>query len=286
MAMPDAEDIDIRLMTGEDIAEAMRLKAGARWNQTEVDWRRLLRLDPDGCFAASIGGKVIATTTTTMYGQRLAWVGMVLVDPEFRRRGIATMLVRVALKHLGEAGVGTVKLDATPAGVPVYEGLGFERERTIERWSGVARDGSGNRLMGDPERSGIFELDRRAFGADRARLLSTLIEDACVTASISSPTSGSLDGYALARRGTNAFYVGPVVAPDTGTCTTLLDGVLGQLSGSQIYIDLNTTFQGGAEELVNRGFRKQRELIRMRFGEKSDAGTSGSVFAIAGPEVG
>jgi predicted N-acetyltransferase YhbS len=286
MAMPDVEDIEVRLRTGEDIAEAMRLKAGAHWNQTEVDWRRLLRLDPSGCFAASIGGKVVATTTTTMYGRVLAWVGMVLVDPEFRRRGIATRLVRVALKHLGEAGVGTVKLDATPAGVPVYEGLGFEAELAIERWSGVARDRSGNRSMEDRERSGVFELDRRAFGADRSRLLSALIDDACVTPSISATTGGSLEGYALARRGTDAFYVGPVVATDIGTGATLLDGVLGQLSGSQIYIDLNTSFQGGAEELVNRGFVRQRELIRMRFGEKSDAGTSGRIFAIAGPEVG
>ena len=286
MAMLDAEDIDVRLLTGEDIAEAMRLKAGARWNQTEVDWRRLLRLDPGGCFAASIGGKVVATTTTTMYGRALAWVGMVLVDPEFRRRGIATSLVTVALKHLAEAGVGTVKLDATPAGVPVYEGLGFEAELTIERWSGVARDGSGNRLRENPKRSGVFELDRRAFGGDRSHLLSALIDDACVTPSISATNGGSLGGYALARRGTDAFYVGPVVATDIKTGATLLDSVLGQLSGSKIYIDLNTTFPGGAEELVKRGFVRQRELIRMRFGEKSDAGTSASVFAIAGPEVG
>src|ERR1044071_6889045 len=136
--MPEAEKIEIRLLAEGDVAEAMRLKEGAGWNQTEEDWRRLLRLGPRGCFAATVGGRLMATTTTTSYGRALAWVGMVLVDPEFRRRGIATALVRAALGSLEAEGASAVKLDATPEGAHVYEGLGFEAELRIERWVGTA----------------------------------------------------------------------------------------------------------------------------------------------------
>jgi hypothetical protein len=94
-----------------------------------------------------------------------------------------------------------------------------------------------------------------------------------------------LRGYALARRGSRAAYVGPVVAEEAGTAAFLLDDLLGRLDG-RVYVDLNTTFEGGARELAARGFIKQRELIRMRRGERIAAGTSRSVFAIAGPEVG
>ena len=284
--MPDTEDIANRFLTREDVGEAMRLKAVARWNQTEEDWRRLLWLDPRGCFAATAGGKVVATATTTAYGRELAWIGMVLVDPEFRRRGIATKLVRAALARLAEANVATIKLDATPEGASVYEGLGFEAEVRIERWAGVASSGQGSAVTPVSDPSQVFALDRGAFGADRSRLLTSLFEDACVRPLMSVAADGRLRGYALARSGTEAFYVGPVVAADEQSRAELLDGMLSQLGGRRVFIDLNTTVEGGAEELAARGFVRQRELIRMRRGEKSGAGASASVFAIAGPEVG
>ncbi len=95
--------IEVRLLRESDIPAALRLKELAQWNQTENDWLRLLRLEPNGCFCATIGDEVVATTTTTTYGHELAWIGMVLVDPEFRRLGIATRLMRLAFDRLIEA---------------------------------------------------------------------------------------------------------------------------------------------------------------------------------------
>ncbi len=282
------EQIEIRPLCGEDVPAAMRLKNLARWNQTEDDWRRLLALEPRGCFAATVGGRVVATTTTTAYGRDLAWIGMVLVHPEYRRRGIATRLMRAALEYLRGEKVATVKLDATPDGHQVYENLGFEFELLIERWSGVARAAASSECTKLdvtilPE---VFAFDRRAFGADRSELIELLARDATIALSISNGPNGQLNGYALARRGTAAAYVGPVVASDAATATALLDGVLNQLAGEQVYVDVNTDFESGTREMIVREFVKQRDLIRMRYGEKSDAGTSASVFAIAGPEVG
>lgn len=289
--MLGAEKMEIRLLGGPDVAGAMRLKEAAGWNQTEEDWCRLLRLGPRGCLAGSVGGRLVATTTTTSYGRALAWVGMVLVDPEFRRRGIATALVRAALDSLAAEGVEAVKLDATPEGASVYEGLGFEAELLVERWArtphapsaeSVPTAGSApTRLDGQ-----VFEFDRLAFGVDRTELLKALAVDACAGPSLRVGGGGRLLGYALARRGSRAAYVGPVVAEEAETAAWLLDDLLGRLDAGPVYVDLNTTFEGGARELAARGFVKQRELVRMRRGKRTSAGTSRSVFAIAGPEVG
>lgn len=288
--MSDTGEIEIRLLAERDVAEAMRLKAEAGWNQTEEDWRRLLRLGPRGCFAATAGGRLVATITTTTYGRTLAWVGMVLVDPRFRRKGIATALVRAALDSLEAEGVATVKLDATPEGVPVYASLGFETELQIERWTCTAsgntlEDGMSDDVAPAQPFEEVFEFDRRAFGADRSELLKALSEEGCVTPSLS-VRGGSLRGYAMARRGSQATYVGPVVAEEAETAAFLLGNLLGRLGPGQVYVDLNTTFEGGARELAVRGFIKQRELIRMRRGKRNTAGTSHRVFSIAGPEVG
>jgi ribosomal protein S18 acetylase RimI-like enzyme len=289
--MSDEGKIELRLLVERDVAEAMRLKAAAGWNQTEEDWRRLLRLGPRRCLAATAGGRLVATTTTTKYGRTLAWVGMVLVDSLFRRKGIATALVRAALDSLESEGVEAVKLDATPEGAHVYESLGFEAELRIERWMGTAggntsEDGMSGNAAPSQLFDGFFEFDRRAFGADRSELLKALLEGACASPSLRVGHGGGLRGYALARRGSQAAYVGPIVAEGAETAALLLGDLLGRLGTGQVYVDLNTTFEGGARELAALGFIKQRELIRMRRGKRTAAGTSRRVFAIAGPEVG
>jgi GNAT superfamily N-acetyltransferase len=296
--MTQAADVKIRLLGAEDLPAAMRLKEAAGWNQTEEDWLRLLRLEPRGCFAAASGGRLVGTATTTTYGGELAWVGMVLVDPEFRRRGIAARLMRAALAYLDGEGVRAVKLDATPDGRHVYEGFGFEAELLIERWArGVDGGAAGERPAGagggrdagspplDSARlAEILDLDRVAFGADRARLVELLVAQSAGTSLRAE--GGRVKGYALTRPGALAHYIGPLVASDFETASGLLDEALARHAGRPLYIDVKTRFESLAGGLAGRGFQKQRELMRMRRGARTSAGTSAKIFAIAGPEVG
>lgn len=279
--------IEVRLLLESDIPAALRLRELAQWNQTENDWLRLLRLEPNGCFCATIDGEVVATTTTTTYRTELAWIGMVLVDPKRRQLGIATRLMKMALEYLADAGVPTVKLDATPLGCSLYRNLGFKDESLIERWVGIAgsREVTCSSLDTAARREALL-FDRHAFGADRSKLLEMLIDDCCVTPLVTTAADGQLTGYGLARSGSAAVYVGPLLAASTDEATCLLDGLLSQLSGQRIYIDLNSSFNDGQKILTERGFVKQRDLIRMFYGQASEAGSSPSIFAIAGPELG
>src|SRR5262245_39639434 len=196
----------LRLLTDVDIGAALSLQRLEGWNQTERDWSRLLQLEPAGCFAAEVDEHVIATVTTTTYGGTLAWIGMMLVAPEHRRRGIGRQLLSTALDHLQAAGIAAVKLDATPGCRPLYEVLGFVREGLIERWETVARKRLVNcdQSLNMEIRQTIHALDRSVFGADRKRLLDSLIADSVVTPQVVITAGGRLQGYALARRGVAA----------------------------------------------------------------------------------
>ena len=280
--------IKIRLLLESDIASAMRLKDEAGWNQTEADWRRLLLLEPNGCFCAVKDDLVVGTTTTTTYGNDLAWIGMVLVDQQHRGEGIATKLMTVALEYL-EGRVQTVKLDATPQAKAVYAKFGFEVESVIERWSGTGSSTTANteaRMATDRnDVRDLLILDRRAFNADRSRLIDKLIEDSSVPPVFGRAPGGALNGYALARNGTKADYVGPVVTEDPAQVETLLDEILSRLSGHRVYVDSNTECSAAVSVLSDRGFVKERDLFRMRT-SGSGLKTSPLVVAIAGPEIG
>ena len=106
-------------MTKLDIPSRMRLKEIAGWNQTAQDWERFLTASPGGCFVAELDGEVCGTATTISYEGRFAWVGMVLVDPEFRGRGLGAKLLARAIEHLDAGKVSTIKLDSTPLGKPL-----------------------------------------------------------------------------------------------------------------------------------------------------------------------
>ena len=113
----------------------MQNKTGSKVGSAEADWRRLLCLQPDGCFVAELDGIAVGTTTTCIFGP-VAWVAMVLVDEAVRGRGIGTALMRHALAYLDGLGVERVRLDATPLGRPVYKKLGFVAEYDVLRYEG------------------------------------------------------------------------------------------------------------------------------------------------------
>ena len=112
-----------------DLPDLMKLKAAAAWNQTEEDWLRCLRLEPDGCFGVEADGVVVASATVIRYGADLAWIGMVLTLPEFRGRGLARRLMERAIDYAGNR---AIRLDASDQGQPLYESMDFQPECRIE----------------------------------------------------------------------------------------------------------------------------------------------------------
>ena len=84
-------------LAAERVPAATELSTLAGWNQTEGDWRMLLDISPEGCFAIEYEGSWRRPTMVICYGQELAWLGMVLTHPDYRRRGFARSLLEHAL---------------------------------------------------------------------------------------------------------------------------------------------------------------------------------------------
>lgn len=274
-------------MTIDDIPDGQRLRALAGWNQTESDWRRLLELEPEGCFVACIDGAVRGTVTTTSYEKRFGWVGMVLVDPDFRRHGMGTQLLLKGIEYLEQSGVETVKLDATPMGKLVYDRIGFVEEYLIERWEGAA-PADYERALEEIKHSDwekVLELDKRAFGADRSRLVERLYRDYPELSAVAYK-DGQIAGYALGRRGMLANYLGPWVAIDKATAQQLFQSVISMWPRERFFVDVNLASPCAKEIAAGYGLTAQRPLIRMYRGPNNFPGEPQLVCGIAGPEIG
>jgi len=287
-------NICYRKMAAIDISGGMRLKTSAGWNQTEADWRRFLEVDPSGTFVAEAAGRVVGTVSTIVYEDRIAWIGMMLVDPDFRRRGIGEGLMRMALEYLGLREVGVVGLDATPMGRPLYERLGFVATSALNRWSldrgSAASDGpppvafSASREV---DLAAICRLDRDAFGADRSRLIRSIVQESPERVTACDETAGaSSPAVLIAREGAVADHVAGWMATSPQAAAKVLDLSLSLTSKPLVIADVPADHPWAGKVLTARGFRIARDLTRMYLAKSDLPNRPVAHAAILGPEFG
>jgi len=278
----------VRKMTAADITAGMRLKALAGWNQTQVDWRLLLAAHPEGCFVAERDGRVVGTVTTINYENAIGWIGMMLVDPEYRRTGIGTELMTAALRSLTQC--PTVKLDATAEGRQLYRGFDFADEYTISRMTirslpALPVPSAHVQPMTAAGMTPAAELDKTAFGADRAALLHELWQSD-PQRGWQSLLSGRVRAFCLGRAGTEFHQIGPVTAETPADATAVTAAALAKLAGRAVVLDVPQAAVDFRTWLAGLGFEPQRPFVRMYRGRRQNAATVEKHFAIAGPEFG
>jgi GNAT superfamily N-acetyltransferase len=287
-----ATELRLRLMTRDDIPLGMELKTYAGWNQTEADWRRFLELAPQGCFVAEWRGRGVGTAVAVAFEGKVGWLAMVLVHPEFRRRGIGTRLLQQGIGHLEQRGVVGIKLDATPLGKKVYDRLGFVEEYPVERWQGWGRPMSlpvaspEVRPMKAGDLPAVVAFDRPCYGADRGRLLASIYRDCPEHAYLCGTDEEPLRGYALVRPGTQAWHLAPSVAMDPEAAEGLLRAVLNGLADQPIFWDLVGPNPWSWELAKRYGFTRQRSFTRMVRGANPFPGRPEFIYATSGPELG
>jgi GNAT superfamily N-acetyltransferase len=269
------------------LAGCLELSGAANWNQNEADWRLMLGLGR-GWGLTLAQGTLAATTLVLPYGS-FAWVSMVLVHPEHRRKGYATRLLRLALEHLEKEGQTPI-LDATTAGRAVYAQQGFRAAWGFGRFARAraalppTAAASGVRELGPEDWPAILALDRQAFGASRERVLRALAARLPAVALVAE-RDGNLEGFALGRDGREAAQLGPVVAREPSAARRIIAAALSRLQGP-VYLDLLEREIALRDWIELCGFALQRPFTRMVRGADHAPGDASLVVCPAGPELG
>ncbi|MEP7374309.1 MAG: GNAT family N-acetyltransferase [Chitinophagaceae bacterium] len=285
------ETFILRPMELGDIESGMRLSKAEGWNQTGKDWRVFLENPENVCLAAELNNKIIGTTTAINYSNEVAWIGMVLVDKEYRGLGISKSLLTNVFKKLDSC--RSIKLDATPAGQQVYKKLDFADEYLVARMTNT----SVKNLSPADDSDAIIEqaqvkhipeiiaLDEFVFGANRGRLIEYLIKDYPDKAWILK-RDNSITGFALGREGNKYHQVGPVMASNMNDAKMLITKSMQKHTNQSVVVDVLCDKENLINWLESIGFTKQRDFMRMYKKENPFPGTIGQQFLISGPEFG
>lgn len=284
------DELRLRPLGLADVAAGQRLSGEAGWNQNTADWTYILN-NGLGWGYEDQAGKLGATAMILPYGDKIAWICMVLVTDSWRKRGIATALLRHCIDQAEDRG-WVPGLDATEAGRQVYLPLGFHDIFPLTRFMaepvhGLEETDAGQcRPMVEADLAAVALLDEMTTGANRFRLLENLLTRAphlCWVAE----RDGAVAGFCLGRDGTDADQVGPVVAGDDGMAVALAGRALHARPdpSRRIYIDAITDQSTFCHWLGEKGFEKQRGFSRMLKGRATPLGDPEPLFAIAGPEL-
>lgn len=281
------KSLQLRPMTRKDLPFAMRLHNMERWNQLEPDWEFLIDADTGGNFVAVYDGHDAGTVTTFTYQNRFSWIGMVLVDREYRGLGIGNALLNASIEF-GKT-KGTLRLDATPQGEKLYKTLGFKTERILARYElnslkHLPASGKTCKSVSPGQLNEIAELDSAAFGAERRSVLNYLLNTNPQYAWYLE-REGKITGYCFGRPGVDFHQIGPITAENENDAKDLLLAAI-QNCPSPVIVDVFDEHSEWIAELKSLGFEFQRPFIRMYLGELRNGGNIKIQYAIAGPEIG
>jgi len=287
----DKISFTLRGMQLSDIEHGMQLSTEEGWNQTEKDWKLLIEKPGNICLVAETNSKVIGTTTAINYSNQIAWIGMVLVNKNYRGLGASTLLLKNILEKLRSC--KSIKLDATPAGQEVYKKFGFEGEYMITRMinPSITNFRANNEIDILPEPilpkdvQEIAALDKSIFGANRLSLIEYLVKEYPDKAWLLK-RNNKIEGFVLGRDGNKYNHVGAVTASTTFDAQILISKALENLNDQPAVADVLNDKDELIKWLHSVGFLMQRQFLRM-FKEKNPfPGIINKQHLICGPEFG
>nr|WP_206765649.1 GNAT family N-acetyltransferase [Paenibacillus dendritiformis] len=173
-------------------------------------------------------GSLVSSSAVLPYGDDLASIGMVIVHPAYRGRGLGKAAVQACMGAVGEQ--AAVMLIATKEGEPLYAKLGFHavtcvHKMVAERYSLKLPVHEAEQYEIEPFDGTCLEqllrLDRWAVGAERHTFIPSRIRQAkqCV---ILRDKAKRIAGYGLAVAGPVHLVLGPIIAPNPEAAAYLI----------------------------------------------------------------
>jgi GNAT superfamily N-acetyltransferase len=279
----------IRHLEPDDVDFALRQKAREGWAVSRDQFGVYLEHDPDGCFVAADSDRPVGMVTTTCFGPS-GWIGNLIVEPDFRRRGVGRALMEHGLEHLQSRGTATIRLEGDPPGIPLYRRLGFVDEfescrlvlaTSIEQ---PPLDDSTVETMIPSNLDEVALLDAAVVGEDRRRFLD--LKFSVAELALVRRRNGEIVASLMAALTDRGFRVGPGVALEAADARGLIETAIQAASGRPVLIGLPSLNTGVLAILAEMGFERRPSSLRMRLGPPTDVGDPGLVFAISSGATG
>lgn len=221
------------------------LTVSVLWPHREGDLDLLINLGR-GYIALDEIGRPLGSAMHFPMGDDFATLGMMVTPPRLQAQGAGRWLLKRILRDCEGC---DLRLNATRSGHRLYKSAGFVDVGTIHQHTGIVGTvprvhpvaGVELAMIVPQDGSAVNDMDARAFGADRAKVLDAL---RAVSTGLIAKRSGQPCGFALMRRFGKGHVIGPLVAESEALAIQIAATLMRQAQGS--YVRLDTPSAGQA----------------------------------------
>jgi ribosomal protein S18 acetylase RimI-like enzyme len=266
---------EIRAMTADDVGPAVALARAQGWRDRHDFYEIVLRAPTCRALVGTLEGRLVATGLGTV-SLPVGWIGAIVVAAEERRRGIGRAMTEEICARLRAAGCETLSLEATDAGRPMYERMGFRLASHYHQLQAGHLDerpvppaGSRVRPLRPADLPAVFELDRTATAEDRSAVLAVvaeaggwLLEEEGAEGS-DGGRGGTLRGFLIPTERAHGAVIAP--RPEDGIYLLDLHRYL-VAPGAHVRAGVPDEHQAGWRQLEARGWKETWRAPRMLLG--------------------
>ncbi|MDM5374815.1 GNAT family N-acetyltransferase [Bacillus bombysepticus] len=204
--------------------------------------------------------ELIASAAIILYGEKLASIGMVIVHPDYKGRGIGKIITEACVKSVSAH--TPIMLIATDEGKPLYEKLEFSAVSYVSKYICNSYNAKGycvrnedyvmNYEEGDLEK--IIKIDEYAFGTNRKVFLKKRIiqSEQCI---VVKDKEQNVLGYGLSIQTPENKIIGPVVARNDAMAMRIVHYLAREHHG-KLRIDVPEGKNDFVNQLEAVGFQK------------------------------
>ena len=269
----------LRVMTPDEAPAVLTLLAKIGWNHPLEQVRQNIIWGGEGSFCLAFDERIVGTAIALKYSERLAWVGLVVSDPEYQRRGFARRLMNHVMQYLSD--VDSVMLDASVLGFPLYDKMSFQSLYKINVYAGTPQRFASSatiRPMKAEDLPTVIDMDCVIMGLPRPQVLNWLFEAGNAYVATD---SGKITGYTFTRTQADALRLVAWNAQEAATAETLFQfgSTKAAEDGFSLHISIPEPNAAAREIAQRHNLTFDRYVTRMVYG-KQPPGHMGEQYGI------
>ena len=215
--------ITCRNATPQELSTVLNWAADEGWNPGLEDAEPFYAADADRFFVAVDDADVpVASISVVNHTPDFAFLGLYIVRPEYRGRGIGYRLWQHGLLH---AGARTVGLDGVEAQQQNYQASGFVHFGGTTRFTGTVqgRNNPDIRMAGHQDTAALIALEAKASGVEKSAYLQSWFAGSTARTTIVFQGDNTLKGFCTVRACRSGAKIGPLIAENATVARHLIE---------------------------------------------------------------
>ena len=259
------------------------------WNPGKHDFEVFWQTDPNGFYGFFIDDELIAGGALVAYQRQYGFMGLFIVRPDYRGRGIGRKLwyLRRDLLQSRLASDATIGMDGVLQMQPFYEQGGFKMAYGDKRYECYGNTFSIHQNISEiqeADREQIKIYDRKCFGYAREIFLKSWLA-LPKSHQFKYAQNNEIHGFAVIREVDQGYKIGPLFADNFEIARELYKTCLNKALGQPVYLDVPTINQDAMKLVTEFDAVCMFECARMYYGPSPNVPME-KVFGITTLELG